>query len=751
MNVADAQTTASIFRRARLCLLSLILIAFGPALQAEPLSALNDVISKAGESAAAQTGQAEPEKQTDQEALDRAIALLEDEQARQTLLQDLKALQQGMQVQKSSASEAASGVLSNLSIRMSRVSESFSLDEVLNRWKLLLINAGKDFEWLLETPRGRKSLVTELGHFLVMLVVTLLPAVIAWLLLRRPVRRLEMLGRPALATGLRCVPFLIPFAAALAALPVLGADTGSRLGVVLTYVSMGGAGLYLVVALLVSLVEQGVRRRLTRLLLPRVRGWLIAIGASLAAADAFANAWVAEPLAQTLPSLLSTWFYLLSAMLCGLLAFRHHRLATMMLRPRRYDDDPVMPFWLSAGRVAARSWQWAVIIVSTMSFFGILLLQGEEQAILRSGIFTALLVVATTLLASLASSWIRMKARQLRAPPNRSYYLSRYLRMARVLITLAIWILGFELIVQAWGSSLVYIFRFIIGEELTEVLVSLLVIGAIAWLCWVTLKSAIERALAGETENLQSQSARSRTLLPLLRSVGLVVIVLVAVISALSSLGVNVTPLLAGAGVLGLAIGFGSQKLVQDLITGLFILFEDTISIGDYINVAGHEGIVEGMSVRTVRMRDLDGTLHAVPFGQINSVRNLSKDYSYALMNITVSYEEDVDNIIREFEEIGEELRKDPLLGWAILEPLEVFGLQQFTPNGMVVRVRFMTRPMRQWDVMRGFNLMVKRRFDELGIRLPVQQVMVQQADNGKREAPDPDPKREGWAYGPSD
>lgn len=717
---------------ARICrsgLLGLILMALGPALQAEPFSALKNAVGVGSEVGAAEEQAAEAP--TDQQALERAITLLEDDEARQTLLADLKALRQGLQTQETGADPADDGVLTELSTRVSRVADTFSLEQVLNRWRLLLISAGKDVRWLLNTPEGRRQLLVESGNLLIILAIGLLPAIAAWWLLRSPVRRLELKGRPALASALRCLPFMVPFAAALASLPVVGTETGTRVGLALSYVMLGAAGLHLVVALLTSLVEQRSRRRLARLLLPRVRPWLLAIGASLTAADAFSNAWIAEPLARTLPSLLSTWFYLMSALLCGLLALRHHRLATMLLRPRRHKDDPIIPFWIGAGRVAAQSWQWAVIVVSAMSFLGILLLQGEEQAILRSGIVSALIVVATTLLASLTSGWIRVKARRLRAPPDRAYYLPRYLRMARVMVSLTIWLLGLELILQAWGGSLSAAANMLLGDQLTRALLSLLLIGLVGWVSWITLKSAIERALAGENDTLQSQSARSRTLLPLLRSVGLVVIVLVGVITALSSLGVNVTPLLAGAGVLGLAIGFGSQKLVQDLITGLFILFEDTISIGDYISVAGHEGIVEGLSVRTVKMRDLEGTLHAVPFGQINSVRNLSKDYAYALMNITVAYEEDVDEIIREFVEIGEELRKDPLLGWDILEPLEVFGLQQFTPDGMVVRVRFMTRPMRQWDVMRGFNLRVKRRFDELGIRLPIQQVMVHQAGEG--------------------
>lgn len=705
---------------------------------AERLSALTGALGTSG--APAEESE-EPDRSLDAQALERAIALLEDEQSRKTLLEDLRALQQGLQAEETAEGERPDGLLSALSVRMAWLGDSLTLKPTLNRWGLLLETAGEDLDWLLSEPEGRARLVKQAGTFVEMMAIIALIAVLSWRIVRIPIARVERRERRALAASIACTPFVAAFATALIALPLLGATTGARLAVVVTYVGLGAAGLYMIAALLLSLVEHGRRRRrLVGMLLKRTRPWLIAIGASVAAADALSNTWVAEPLGNALPAVLSTWLYLLTAMLCGMLAFRHHRLATMTLRPRLRRDRLRFSLWLTAGKVAARSWQWAVISVSAISFLGILLLQGEEQMILRAGVISAILVVLTTLIGSLVTASLDHLRVKLKSPPHRSYYLAAYMRIARAVAVLLVSILGLELILLAWGSSLGNFLNSVVGDELGAVLVSVLIIMLLGALAWVTLKTAIERKLAEEGQGLQAQSARSRTLLPLLRSVGLVVILITMVIALLSALGVNTTPLLAGAGVLGLAIGFGSQKLVQDLITGLFILFEDTISLGDYIQVAGHEGIVEGLSVRTVRMRDLSGTLHAVPFGQITSVRNLSKDFAYALMDITVAYSEDVDQIINELEEIGEELRKDPVLGWDILEPLEVFGLQKFTPDGMVVRVRFMTRPLRQWDVMRGYNLRIKRRFDELGIQLPVQQVMVHQAEGATRAQDRPHP-----------
>jgi small conductance mechanosensitive channel len=219
---------------------------------------------------------------------------------------------------------------------------------------------------------------------------------------------------------------------------------------------------------------------------------------------------------------------------------------------------------------------------------------------------------------------------------------------------------------------------------------------------------------------------RARTMLPLLRNVLFVLILTIAGIVTAANLGINVTPLLAGAGVIGLAIGFGAQSLVADLITGLFIIIEDTISVGDWIDIdGGHAGTVEYLSIRTVRLRDGQGAIHAIPFSQIKIVKNLSRDFAYAVFEVRVPFSADVDEVTQLIREVGADLMADFRYRREMLGPVEVWGLDRFDPNWMVVKGQIKTRPLQQWSVARAFNLRVKRKMDEAGIEIPVPQMRI--------------------------
>lgn len=222
------------------------------------------------------------------------------------------------------------------------------------------------------------------------------------------------------------------------------------------------------------------------------------------------------------------------------------------------------------------------------------------------------------------------------------------------------------------------------------------------------------------------RSARMRTLLPLLRNAFLILLVTMVSLITLSELGVNIAPLLAGAGVVGLAIGFGSQTLVKDIITGLFILFEDTVSVGDVVDVGGgHSGTVEAISIRSIRLRDGAGAVHSVPFSAVTTVKNMSKDFSVTLFNITVSNREDPDRIIAALKETGAEVQAQPQFAADILNPLEVLGVDKLSDTGINILAQFKTRPTRQWGVTREFNRLLKKKFDELGISMPTQSMQL--------------------------
>ena len=298
---------------------------------------------------------------------------------------------------------------------------------------------------------------------------------------------------------------------------------------------------------------------------------------------------------------------------------------------------------------------------------------------------------------------------------------NRYLPLIQSAARGVLYVLVLFAVLQAWGLDIFSWFaseagRFVFGR----VIMIALIVG-VALVAWEIFGALIERYLAGfgADGKTVTRSQRARTLLPLLRNVFTVVLAIIVTMTVLSELGLNIAPLLAGAGMVGLAVGFGAQTLVKDVITGVFILLEDSIHAGDVVEVAGHSGVVESVTIRTIRLRDVSGTIHTVPFSEVSSIENLTRDFSYAFMEIGVGYREDIDMVITVIEELGAELRADPEFSDRVLEDIQVQGLDRFDDSAVVIRARIKTRPLQQWGVRRAFNLRMKRRFDELGIEIP--------------------------------
>lgn len=216
-----------------------------------------------------------------------------------------------------------------------------------------------------------------------------------------------------------------------------------------------------------------------------------------------------------------------------------------------------------------------------------------------------------------------------------------------------------------------------------------------------------------------AQIKRADTLTHVVRDVARVAIYAVGGLLILSEVGVHLGPLLAAAGIGGLAIGFGAQSLVRDVITGFFILLEDQIRVGDVVEIAGVGGFVEEVRMRTIRMRDLSGNFHVVPNGNIDKVKNYTYKFSYYLFDVGVAYREDVDEVMAVLKEVAEELRADPDFGPDILEPLEMLGVDQFADSAVVIKCRIKTQPIKQWRIGREMNRRIKKTFDARGIEIP--------------------------------
>lgn len=224
-------------------------------------------------------------------------------------------------------------------------------------------------------------------------------------------------------------------------------------------------------------------------------------------------------------------------------------------------------------------------------------------------------------------------------------------------------------------------------------------------------------ALGGGDRSRRAQ--RARTMGSLLKSVTTIVVLTITVVMALSEFGVNVAPLLAGAGIVGLALGFGAQSLVQDFLSGVFMMFEDQYGVGDWIDVGECDGEVEAVSLRVTRLRDLNGTVWYVRNGEILRVGNFSQNWARTVLDVAVAYNEDIPRVRRILEEASRDLWEDADFKGLILEPPELWGVQEVANRGVIMRVALKTAPLQQWGIGRELRARIKARFDQEGIRVP--------------------------------
>src|SRR5690606_12537419 len=271
------------------------------------------------------------------------------------------------------------------------------------------------------------------------------------------------------------------------------------------------------------------------------------------------------------------------------------------------------------------------------------------------------------------------------------------------------------------------------GQRVLASLVSAALVLLIGGIVYLAGQSWIEYRL---NPNLgRFVSARERTLLNLMRNAFTVLLAALVFMLVLAQLGVNIGPLIAGAGVVGLAVGFGAQRLVQDVINGLFIQFENTLNEGDIVQLGGISGVVERLTIRSVSLRSLDGTYHMIPFSSVDSVSNLTKHFSYHLAAISVPYRENVPEVKEAMLEAFERLKQTPHAA-SILGEFEMQGVVEFATSSIVVRGRIKTLPGKQWEVGRAYNEIVKHVFDERGIAIAVPHVTVYLGEDKRGHAP---------------
>ena len=441
---------------------------------------------------------------------------------------------------------------------------------------------------------------------------------------------------------------------------------------------------------------------------------LFLIGFLAALSDALTSPQIARQLGGNITSSIAVFTGLIASIIFGLLVIRLRRPVAHLIRNRPLSQRLKQPSLQESLRIFSGLWYWPIVLMVLVSAVNLIGIGEDNQKALRCALFTTVLLIGTVFLSTILQHLF--KSRKAEAIQRSSAYKERFLSLLHALLRIVIAIAFIDILGRIWGVSLLdFAQSSTVGRAISNALSSIGLIFLVTWLLWVVLDTAIQEALKPPVSKRAARqpSTRVKTILPLLRNAIKIILVVICAITTMANLGINVAPLLAGAGVVGLAIGFGSQQLVQDVITGLFIIIEDTLSIGDWVVLdSGHAGTVEGLTIRTLRLRDGKGFVHSVPFGQIKAVTNQSRQFAFAFFSVQFTYDTDVDKAIELIRETGDSIREDPFLKYNLQGPLDVFGVDKMDLNGVVLTAQFRTVSGGQYAVSRAFNQRLKKLVD---------------------------------------
>jgi len=374
--------------------------------------------------------------------------------------------------------------------------------------------------------------------------------------------------------------------------------------------------------------------------------------------------------------------------------------------------------------VSARLWHWLALAYAVM-VFAVTVINPETalpyvaMATLETLIYVGIALLVSVVLTQLIGKEIqlseRLNTKLPRLQPRVNTYVPTGLKVIRALILALVVILSLD----AWEVyDLAAWYATAAGAQTVGVVLHILVILAVAAAVWIGIASFLEHKLTPKEGSDAATVARANTLMGLFHTTLAIAIIIMTLMIVLAEIGINIGPLIAGAGVLGLAIGFGAQKLVQDVITGVFIQLENAMNTGDFVSAGSNSGTVERVGIRSVALRDLYGTYHIVPFSSVDAVSNFTREYGNHVGEYGIGYRESIDDAIVQleaaFEELKEGAHKDN-----ILAPMTVAGVSALADSSVNIRVVIKTTPGNQWAVGRAFNRLVKIYFDKAGIEIP--------------------------------
>jgi small-conductance mechanosensitive channel len=316
-------------------------------------------------------------------------------------------------------------------------------------------------------------------------------------------------------------------------------------------------------------------------------------------------------------------------------------------------------------------------------------------------------------------------------PPVLVAVIDRAIRMILI-------VAGAAFLARVWGLD---VSSMTSGDALTNRILRGLLNAAVIILAadfgWSIIKALIARRMGSlpgpdalSHSTVDPKQARLRTLLPIFQNMLLATIIVIAVLMVLSSMGIEIGPLIAGAGVAGVAIGFGAQTLVKDVIAGIFYLLDDAFRVGEYIQSGTYKGTVESFSLRSVKLRHHRGYLFTVPFGELGAVQNMSRDWVIDKFSINVGYDTDVEKARKIVKKIGQQFAEDPEYAPHFIEPIKMQGVQNFGDYGIELRMKMMTKPGEQFVIRRKAMVAIKKAFEEAGITIPFPTVMVREGES---------------------
>ena len=615
------------------------------------------------------------------------------------------------------------GLLGAISSSLDEVQDKLDLNQnLIDAWRLRADRAADEVGRLVNQT-AQRSPWSVAGDFVLLSGVWIGAFTLLTLLGRLIVRRLgqrSFFERRERLLGVLSyvVPYTIP---ALICLPLtlyvshfLSPSIGRALALCFAYATSSGIFSTSVLLCVIVMFNLGHKRRAVQIIREYCPKPLFLIGFLAALSDALTSPQIARQFGGNITSSIAVFTGLFAAVIFGVLVVRLRRPVAHLIRNRPLAQRLKHPALQQSLRVFSGLWYWPILLMVLVSAINLIGAGDDNQKALRCALFTTILLIGTVFLSTVLQHLF--KSRSQVAIQRSSAYKERFLSLLHAVLRIVMAIAFIEILGRIWGVSLFeFAQRNSVGRAISDSLSSIGLILLVTWLFWVVLDTAIQEALKPPVNKRSSRqpSTRVKTILPLLRNAVKIILVVICAITTMANLGINVAPLLAGAGVVGLAIGFGSQQLVQDVITGLFIIIEDTLSIGDWVVLdSGHAGTVEGLTIRTLRLRDGKGFVHSVPFGQIKAVTNQSRQFAYAFFSVQFTYDTDVDKAVELIREAGQSIRDDVFLKYNLQGPLEVFGVDKMDLNGVVLTAQFRTVSGGQYAVSRAFNQRLKKLVD---------------------------------------